>query len=235
MIVTVVLPAYNCAKTLEQTVAEIPTNKVNNIVLVDDCSSDETVTIAKSCGIKHVYRHTQNRGYGGNQKTCYDKALELNSDIVIMLHPDYQYDPQLITKLIHEISSGADIVLASRMKKSKEALKLGMPKYKYYANKLLTVFQNKLFSLSLTEYHTGYRAYTQKALKSSNYKNLSDSFIFDNQILLELISENYQIREIYCPAKYTEDSSSIGLAASLKYGLGVIYFSIKTKLLQLTK
>lgn len=230
MIITVVLPAYNCEKTLYQTLQDIPMDVVTHVVLVDDCSTDQTLAKAKKYGVKHIYRHAKNLGYGANQKTCYEKALALNSDIVIMLHPDYQYNPKLIGELISKINNGADVVLGSRMQKRKEALKNGMPRYKYYFNILLTTFQNRLFNLSLSEYHTGYRAYTKDALLCSTYKTLSNSFIFDNQMLLQLIVKNCKIEEIYCPAKYTKTSSSIGIINSIIYGLGVVYYSFYTKL-----
>lgn len=232
MIVTLILPAYNCAKTLHKTLNQIPTDIIDHIILVDDKSTDNTVSLAMEYGIKHIYQHEKNLGYGANQKTCYNNALKLNSDIVIMLHPDNQYDPHLISMIISKIQSGADVVLASRMLKGKEAIKGGMPTYKYYFNLLLTKFQNKLFSMSLSEYHTGYRAYTKNALLNSKYNTLSNSFIFDNQILLQLILKKYKIEEIYCPAKYTSDSSSISFMKSVSYGFGIIYFSFKAKSLQ---
>jgi glycosyltransferase involved in cell wall biosynthesis len=224
--VIVVLPAYNCENTLEKTLTSIPKCSVDNIILVDDFSTDHTIEIANKLGIKNIYRHAFNKGYGANQKTCYDKALEAGANLVIMLHPDYQYDPKLIPKMIQKITEGADIVFASRMKRGKEALKFGMPFYKYIANRLLTAFQNKLFRLQLSEYHTGYRAYRREVLEEINYKHLSDDFIFDNQITLEFIQKQFKIEEIYCPAKYMSESSSINLRRSIKYGLGVIYYSI---------
>lgn len=226
---TVVMPAYNCEKTLEKTLSNIPKDYVDELILVDDFSRDHTVELAKSLGIKNIYCHTFNEGYGANQKTCYDKALERGADLIIMLHPDYQYDPRLIPNIIQKLVEGADVVFASRMKNGKEALKLGMPTYKYYANRCLTAFQNKLFGLHLSEYHTGYRAYRRKVLEDVNYKHLSNDFIFDNQITLEFIRRQFKIAEIYCPAKYMLDSSSIDLKSSIRYGLGVVYYSMLYK------
>ena len=165
MKVVVVLPAYNCAKSLKRTISEIPHKIVNEIVLVDDFSSDGTLNVAKECNIGHIIKHDKNLGYGANQKTCYDKALELDADVIIMLHPDYQYDPRLITLLVEKINHGANIVLASRMMRGIEAVKNGMPLYKFYCNKLLTKFQNFCFKKHLSEYHTGYRAYKREVLK----------------------------------------------------------------------
>lgn len=223
------MPAYNCEKTLEETLADIPKDSVDEIILVDDFSRDHTVELAKRLGLKNIYCHTSNEGYGANQKTCYDKSLERGADLIIMLHPDYQYDPLLIPEIIQKITEGADVVFASRMKNGREALKLGMPCYKYFANRCLTAFQNKLFGLQLSEYHTGYRAYRREVLQDIDYKSLSNDFIFDNQITLEFIQKRLKIAEIYCPAKYIPDSSSINLKRSVKYGFGVIYYSLKYK------
>ena len=198
MKVVVVLPAYNCAKSLEKTIAEIPHDIVNEIVLVDDFSSDDTLSVAQKCRIKHIIRHNKNLGYGANQKTCYDKALELNADVIIMLHPDYQYDPGLIISIVEKIAQGADIVLASRMMKGFEAVKNGMPLYKYCCNRMLTKFQNFCFKRHLSEYHTGYRAYKRKVLKSIMYHEFSNDFIFDNQIIIDAFAKGYEIQEIYC-------------------------------------
>lgn len=227
MNVVVVLPAYNCAKSLRKTISEIPYNIVNEIVLVDDFSSDETLDVAKDCCIKHIIKHEKNLGYGANQKTCYDKALKLNADIVIMLHPDYQYDPKLITPIVEKIISGADVVLASRMMKGLEAVRNGMPLYKYLCNRALTIFQNFCFRKHLSEYHTGYRAYRKNVLMSIKYHDFSNDFIFDNQIIIEAFSKGFVVQEIYCPAKYDNLSSSIKFSRSVKYGSQVVYYTIK--------
>ena len=227
MKVVVVLPAYNCAKSLKKTISEIPNEIVDEIVLVDDFSSDDTLKIAKECRVEHIVKHNKNLGYGANQKTCYDKALELNADIVIMLHPDYQYDPRLITSLIGKIEQGADIVLASRMMKGFEAVRNGMPLYKYYCNRILTKFQNFCFQKHLSEYHTGYRAYRKNVLVSIKYHDFSNDFIFDNQIIIAAFSKGYEIQEIYCPARYDNLSSSIKLLRSTKYGFQIVYYTIK--------
>ena len=227
--IIVVLPAYNCSKTLESTVSAIPAGYVSDIILVDDCSSDCTIEVANRIGLSHIYRHDKNKGYGANQKTCYDAALGLNADIIIMLHPDYQYDPKLIPCIIDKLANGAEVVLGSRMNQGKEAIRLGMPIYKYYSNKFLTAFQNILLKQNLSEYHTGYRAYTKEVLKTVDYCKFSDDFIFDNQMMIDIIKNKFTIDEVYCPAKYFADSSSINFKRSLKYGLGVIYHTIKSK------
>ena len=227
MKIVIVLPAYNCAKTLKRVIEEIPHNIISDIVLGDDHSSDETLEVARKCGIKHIIQHDKNQGYGANQKTCYDKALELQADVVIMLHPDYQYNPSLITPIIEQIHNGADIVFASRMMKGGEAMKNGMPAYKYYSNRLLSIFQNLCLKTNLSEYHTGYRAFKRKILLSIDYHSFSNDFIFDNQMIIEIIKRGYKIREIYCPAKYEKSSSSINFQRSVKYGLQVLYYTIK--------
>ncbi len=229
MKVIVVLPAYNCAKSLKKTISEIPHDIVNDIVLVDDFSSDDTLNVAKECRIKHIVKHNKNLGYGANQKTCYDTALMLDADIVVMLHPDYQYDPNLITLIVDKILQGADIVLASRMLKGWEAVKNGMPLYKYLCNRILTMFQNICFKKHLSEYHTGYRAYRKDVLMSIKYHDFSNDFIFDNQIIIEAFSKGYEIQEIYCPARYDNLSSSIKFLRSARYGCQVVYYTIKQK------
>lgn len=229
MKVVVVLPAYNCAKTLENTISEIP-KIVNEIVLVDDCSNDETYSLAFDLGLKHIVRHITNLGYGANQKTCYDYALSLQADIIIMLHPDYQYDPKLIPCIVDKINHGAKIVFASRLLHGTQAIKNGMPLYKYIFNRILTIFQNKCFKKHLSEYHTGYRAYTKEVLTKIDYHKLSNNFIFDNQIIMEVFKRGYNIEEIYCPAKYDSLSSSINFFRSLHYGIGVIINTIKIKI-----
>jgi glycosyltransferase involved in cell wall biosynthesis len=223
--VIVVLPAYNAARTLERTVSEIP-NWVDEIILTDDASQDNTVEIGKSIGIKHIIQHEKNKGYGGNQKSCYNKALELGGEIVIMLHPDYQYTPKLIPSMVNIIEQELyDVVLGSRIL-GNGALKGGMPWYKYVANRLLTLFQNILTGQKLSEYHTGYRAFSKKALESIDYNSNSDDFIFDNQMLSQLIYKDFGIAEVTCPTKYFAEASSINLKRSSIYGLGCIWNSI---------
>lgn len=226
----VVLPGYNCQNTLEEVINAIPRDFVDEIIYVDDFSKDNSISVAKSLNINHVILHNHNIGYGGNQKTLYNKALSIGADIVIMLHPDYQYDPKLIPEIITQFNKGADVVLASRMMHKKEALYLGMPSYKYYANRFLTTIQNFLFRQNLSEYHTGYRAYRAQVLDSIDYGSLSDDFIFDNQMLLEIIRKKYIIKEIYCPAKYDVNSSSINIKRSIKYGLLVLWYSFVYKI-----
>ena len=226
----VVLPAYNCSKTIKQTVYEIPSDIVDDIILVDDCSQDTTCLLAEELGITHIYKHQCNLGYGANQKSCYDKALSLGADIIVMLHPDYQYDPKLISKIVHEIELGEKIVFASRLMHGFEAVKNGIPIYKYIANRFLTIFQNILLHKSLSEYHTGYRAYTRDVLLDVSYNDFSDDFIFDNQFILAAFSNGYSIKELYCPARYEKDSSSIKMFRSIRYGFGVVYYTLKYKM-----
>lgn len=217
-----ILPAYNAEKTLKKTYDEIPFDIVDEVVLVDDRSSDNTAELAREIGIKHVITHEINRGYGGNQKTCYDKALELNADIVVMLHPDYQYTPKLIESMAHVIANDLyPVVIASRIL-GKGALKGGMPIYKYIANRFLTLSQNILMNQKLSEYHTGYRMFSADVLRAVNYNINSDDFIFDNQMLAQIFYEGFEIGEITCPTKYFEEASSINLARSSKYGMGVL-------------
>ncbi len=223
--IVVVLPAYNAALTLKQTYDEIPFDIVDDVVLVDDCSSDKTVEVAKQIGIKHVIRHEKNRGYGGNQKTCYDKALSLGADIVIMLHPDYQYTPMLIPSMVNIIANDLyEVVLGSRIL-GKGALKGGMPIYKYLFNRFLTFAENILLNQKLSEYHTGYRAFSKKILEKINYHANSDDFVFDNQMLSQIIFAGYEIAEVTCPTKYFDEASSINFSRSIKYGLGVMSVS----------
>ncbi len=218
----IVLPAYNAESTLEQTYKEIPFNIVDDIILVDDHSTDNTFELAKKLNIKYVIRHDKNKGYGGNQKTCYNKSREIEADIVIMLHPDYQYTPKLIEPIAFMIANNVyDVVLASRIL-GKGALKGGMPIYKYIANRLLTFFQNILMGQKLSEYHTGYRAFSRKVLENISYNDNSDDFIFDNQMLAQICYANFRIGEISCPTKYFDEASSINFKRSVKYGLGVI-------------
>jgi glycosyltransferase involved in cell wall biosynthesis len=228
--VVVVLPAYNAALTLEKTFQEIPFPLVDDVVLVDDASRDSTSALARSLGIGHVIRHEKNKGYGGNQKTCYDKALSLNADIVVMLHPDYQYTPLLLTAIISIIGEGIyPIVFASRIL-GKGALKGGMPIWKYIANRLLTLIQNILMNEKLSEYHTGYRAYSGEVLRSIPYQKLSDDFVFDNQIVAQVFSKGYDIGEVTCPTKYFEEASSINLSRSITYGFGVLHTAWRYRL-----
>jgi len=224
--ITVVLPAYNAEKTLEKTYREIPLDIVDHIILVDDKSSDRTLQVARELGIHHVIRHSENKGYGGNQKSCYDKALELNSDIVVMLHPDYQYSPLLIHSMCYLIANGVyEVVLGSRIL-GKGAIKGGMPIYKYIANRFLTLSQNVLMNQKLSEYHTGYRAFSGNVLRSVKYRLNSDDFIFDNQMLAQIFHAGFEIAEITCPTRYFDDASSINISRSIKYGLGVLGVSI---------
>ena len=233
--VTVVLPAYNAEKTLEQTYNEIPFDIVDEVILVDDVSKDNTVAKAKEIGIKHIVEHEKNRGYGGNQKSCYNKAKELDSDIVIMLHPDYQYTPKLIQSMCYVIANDLyEVVLGSRIL-GKGALKGGMPIYKYIANRFLTLFQNILMSQKLSEYHTGYRAFSGNVLKSINYEVNSDDFVFDNQMLTQIIWKGYTVAEISCPTKYFAEASSINPYRSTVYGLGCLYTACVYRLAKVLK
>lgn len=225
--ICIVMPAYNAVQTLRQTYAEIPFDIVDEVILVDDASNDETSKLAAQLGIKHIIQHKQNKGYGGNQKSCYNKALDLGADIVIMLHPDYQYTPKLIPSMAHLIGSGLyPVVLGSRIL-GKGALKGGMPYYKYVANRLLTLFQNILINQKLSEYHTGYRGFHKDVLLGINYKANSDDFVFDNQMLSQIVFKDFDIAEITCPTKYFPEASSINFKRSVKYGLGVLGTSIK--------
>ncbi len=224
--IAVVLPAYNAAKTLELTYNEIPFDIVDEVILVDDSSTDDTVDVAKQLGIKHIVKHEQNRGYGGNQKSCYTKALELDADIVVMLHPDYQYTPKLIHSICYLIANDVyPVVLGSRIL-GKGALRGGMPIYKYISNRLLTLTQNVLMNQKLSEYHTGYRAFSKKVLQSINFQANSDDFVFDNQMLAQIFFAGFEIAEITCPTKYFEEASSINLKRSIIYGLGVLKTSL---------
>ena len=227
--IVVVLPAYNAAKTLEKTFREIPLDIVDQVILVDDSSIDGTIELAKKLGIK-TFIHSQNKGYGANQKTCYIKALEEGADIVIMVHPDYQYTPKLVTALASMIASGEfDIALASRIL-GVGALKGGMPLYKYISNRFLTAIQNMMVNYKLSEYHTGFRAYSQEVLVSLPLMENSNDFIFDNQILAQAIYFGYRIGEISCPTRYDPDSSSISFGRSTLYGLGVMRTSFQLML-----
>ncbi len=225
--VVVVLPAYNAEKTLEKTYREIPFDIVDEIVLVDDNSHDKTVQTAKELGIQHILLHKENKGYGANQKTCYNEALKIGADIIVMLHPDYQYTPRLIPAMVSLIANDIyPVVLGSRIL-GKGALKGGMPAYKYIANRMLTLIQNVLLGAKLSEYHTGFRAYSKEVLQKINYNHNSDDFIFDNQVLSQIHYLGFEIAEITCPTVYTSDSSSINFARSVKYGFGVLVTSLK--------
>ncbi len=228
--IVVVLPAYNAGKTLERTYREIPFDIVDEVVLVDDKSSDDTVEVGRKLGIRHIISHEQNKGYGGNQKSCYNKALEIGADIVIMLHPDYQYTPKLIHSMSFVIANDLyPVVLGSRIL-GKGARKGGMPWYKYVANRILTFTQNELMDQKLSEYHTGYRAFSREVLEAVDYNLNSDDFVFDNQMLGQIFYKGYEIGEITCPTKYFEEASSINLKRSAIYGLGVLKVSVQYRL-----
>ena len=228
--IAVVLPAYNAEKTLKQTYEEIPFDIVDEVILVDDSSNDDTVKVAKELGVKHVISHQKNKGYGGNQKSCYNKALDLNADIVVMLHPDYQYTPQLIPSMVWLIAQDVyQVVIGSRIL-GKGAIKGGMPKYKYIANRFLTLWQNMFMNQKLSEYHTGYRAFSKEVLQKINFNINSDDFIFDNQMLAQIFYEGYEIAEITCPTKYFQEASSINFKRSFKYGMGVLKVSVSYRL-----
>ncbi len=219
--VAVVLPAYNAALTLKQTYDEIPFDVVDDVILTDDCSRDDTTEVSRNLGI-HTIVHEKNRGYGGNQKTCYAAALERGADIVIMLHPDYQYTPRLVTAMASMIASDQfDAVLASRILGT-GALKGGMPFYKYVANRGLTFVQNLLMGQKVSEYHTGYRAFSRKVLEDLPLEACSDDFVFDNQMLAQATWFDFRIGEISCPTKYFEEASSINFKRSCIYGFGVL-------------
>ena len=228
--IVVCLPAYNAARTLEQTYHDIPFDIVDDVVLVDDASTDGTVELAERLGIKYVLRHEQNKGYGGNQKTCYAKALAIGADIIILLHPDYQYNPKLIPSMAQLLAYDIyPVVLGSRIL-GKGALQNGMPVYKYFFNRVLTFIQNLLLGQKISEYHTGYRGYTKQVLESINLEENSDDFLFDNQVLAQVIYKGYAIGEISCPAKYFPAASSINFNRSVTYGFGVLGVSLLYRL-----
>lgn len=235
--IVVVLPAYNAEETLAQTYADIPFDIVDEVVLVDDNSGDDTIKKGREIGVKHIVVHDKNLGYGANQKSCYKKALALDGDIVIMLHPDYQYTPKLIHSMSYMIANGLyDVVLGSRIL-GNGALKGGMPIYKYIANRFLTLFQNILVNQKLSEYHTGYRAFSREVLENINYEKNANGFIFDNQMLSQIIYKGYTIAEITCPTKYFAEASSINLKDSCVYGIKVmgvscVHFFNRIKLLK---
>lgn len=224
------MPAYNAARTVTQTYRELPTDIVDEVILVDDHSSDETAELAHTIGINHVIVHDKNTGYGGNQKTCYRYALDIGADIVVMVHPDYQYTPKLCRAMASLIAEGVyECVLGSRIL-GVGALRGGMPLYKYVSNRFLTAFQNAMLSYKLSEYHTGYRAFSRKILTELPLDANSDNFIFDNQMLAQIIYAGYNIGEITCPTKYLEDSSSISFKNSVVYGLGVLKTSLEFRI-----
>jgi glycosyltransferase involved in cell wall biosynthesis len=228
--IIVVMPAYNAEKTLEQTYKEIPMDVVDEVILTDDHSRDDTAEKGRELGIKEVLVHEKNTGYGGNQKTCYNRALELGADIVIMLHPDYQYTPKLIESMAYIIANGVyPVVFASRIL-GKGALKGGMPIIKYIANRFLTLTQNILINQKLSEYHTGYRAFSSEVLRSIKYNINSDDFVFDNEMAAQIFYAGYEIGEVTCPTKYFDDASSINLKRSSVYGLGVLRVSLVYRL-----
>ncbi len=225
--VIVILPAFNAEKTLEKTVLEIPKNIVSEIILVDDGSNDNTVTLAKKLNLS-VYSHKKNRGYGANQKTCYTLALEKKADIVVMIHPDYQYDPKVIKYLVGFIEEDyCDVMLGSRIRSRREALDGGMPLYKYFANRMLTFCENILSGQNLSEWHSGMRAYKREVLENIDFMKNSDDFIFDTQVLFQIIEKEYIIGDIPIPAKYTAETSSINFPRSLKYGILTLYTALK--------
>ena len=227
--IVVVMPAYNAEKTLRGTYAEIPKEIVDEVILVDDASKDATVKVAKKLGIKTIV-HPENRGYGGNQKTCYRAALKSGADIVIMLHPDYQYTPKLIAPMAYLLASGLyDVVLGSRILGG-QALAGGMPLYKYISNRFLTLAQNMLMGAKISEYHTGYRAFTRKVLETVPMEKNSDDFVFDNQMLSQIHFFSFKIAEITCPAKYFPEASSINFLRSSIYGLGCLWTALQFRL-----
>ena len=228
--IIVVLPAYNAGKTLEKTFTEIPFDIVDEVILVDDFSTDNTLEIGKRLGIEHIIMHDKNKGYGGNQKTCYNKALELGAEIVIMLHPDYQYTPKLIYAMSSIIAEGIyPVVLGSRIL-GKGATRGGMPVYKYFANRVLTLIQNIFIGQKLSEYHTGYRAFSAAVLRDIRFTNNSDDFIFDNEMLSQIFMKGYEVAEITCPTVYSKETSSINFRRSVWYGFGVLRVSIAHRL-----
>lgn len=224
--IVIVLPAYNAALTLERTYKEIPMDIVDEVVLVDDNSKDDTVRVGQALGIRHIIKHEVNKGYGGNQKSCYKKALDLGADIVIMLHPDYQYTPKLIAAMSSVIANDLyQVVLASRILGG-GALKGGMPLYKYVFNRFLTLFENIMLHEKLSEYHTGYRAFSAEVLRSIDFTYNSDDFVFDNEMISQVFMNGYEIAEITCPTKYFEEASSINFKRSMQYGMGVLRVSV---------
>jgi glycosyltransferase involved in cell wall biosynthesis len=227
--IVVVLPAYFAAGTLERTYAEIPRDVVDEVLLVDDASTDGTVELARSLGIR-AHQHDRNRGYGANQKTCYRAALELGADIVVMLHPDYQYDPRLIPAMAAMVASDIyDLVLGSRILGG-QAIAGGMPRYKYFANRVLTLVENWMVGAKLSEYHTGYRAYSRRVLETLPLDRNSDDFVFDNEVIVQAVAAGFRIGEVSCPARYFPEASSISFKRSVRYGFGVLRVGIQYRL-----
>lgn len=225
--IIVVMPAYNAELTLKRTYEEIPFDIVDDVIITDDCSTDRTVEVAKETGISHILRHDRNKGYGGNQKTCYNEALRLGADIVVMLHPDYQYTPKLIHSMCFLIANNVyPVVMGSRILGS-GARKGGMPIIKYVSNRILTFIQNILLDQKLSEYHTGYRAFSAEVLRNIDYMGDSDDFVFDNEMLAQIIYSGFEVAEITCPTKYFDEASSINFRRSCVYGLGVLATSFK--------
>lgn len=221
------MPAYYAEKTVKKTFNDLPKDLISEVILVDDASTDRTVEVAKQLGIT-VFRHRQNKGYGGNQKTCYDQALKRNPDIIVMVHPDYQYDPKLLGILCEPIVNGrADIMLGSRIQSRKQALSGGMPKYKYYSNRLLSIFENVALGINLSEFHSGYRAFSAKSLKLIPYHNFSNDFVFDQEILVSAVSYGFTISDTPVPCKYFPEASSINLIRSATYGLMTVMTILK--------
>ena len=224
--IIVVLPAYNAAQTLERTVKDIP-DLVDEIILVDDKSHDETVALARQLGL-FVFEHDRNGGYGANQKTCYRLALEHGADIIVMIHPDYQYDPKLIKYFASFIGDNYfDVMLGTRIRSRREALAGGMPRYKYFFNRVLTIFENLVSGYNLSEWHTGLRAYQRAVLEKINWENNSDDFVFDSEVLFQIVAQRYRIGEIPAPVRYFPEASSINFGRSVRYGLGTVWVGLK--------
>ena len=232
--VIIVMPAYNAEETLEKTFNDIPREVVDEIILVDDASRDKTVDIARKLGLT-VITHSENRGYGANQKTCYDEALKRNPDIVVMIHPDYQYDSRLIPYIVGFLEKGiCDVILGSRIRTRKEALECGMPKYKYISNRILTFTENIILGQNLSDFHSGYRAYTRKVLESIPYHHNSDGFVFDTEFLAQAVYFGFKIGDVPVPVRYFDEASSINFLNSILYGLKTLLTLVKY-LIQYTK
>lgn len=232
--IIVVMPAYNAAETLEKTCNDIPAGIVDEIILVDDSSSDQTVAIARNLGLT-VIVHTENRGYGANQKTCYDEALKRNPDVVVMIHPDYQYDSRLIPYIVGFLEKGiCDVILGSRIRTRNEALKCGMPKYKYISNRMLTFIENIVLGQNVSDFHSGYRAYTRKVLETIPYHNNSDGFVFDTEFLAQAVYFGFKIGDVPVPVRYFDEASSINFSNSIIYGLKTL-LTLAKYLIQSTK
>ncbi len=225
--VVVVMPAYNAGRTLHMTYMELPHDRVDHVILVDDASSDDTVQVARNLNLK-LFVHARNYGYGANQKTCYAEALRAGADVVVMVHPDYQYDPTLLPDVIGPIERGeADVVLGSRLKQQGSALQGGMPWWKYVSNRFLTWVENRVFNLDMSEYHTGYRAYTRHALETVNFQFNSDAFIFDQEIMAQFVDARFRISEVPVPTRYFPEASSASFIASSRYGLGILWLMFR--------